>query len=74
MISTVFYQFTVLLKYHILINHLLFPAQLPTLGGLFPSIRVVFVSLVECRWSTLRLFQLRLSRGRFCTFTLTPYF
>ena len=46
----------------------------PHLGRLFPSIRVILVSLVECRWSTLCLFQLRFSRGRFCTFTLTPYF
>ena len=35
MISTVFYQFTVLSKYHILINRLLFPAQLPTLVDFF---------------------------------------
>ena len=39
MISTVFYQLTVLLKYHILINHPLFPDQLPTLDGRFPSIK-----------------------------------
>ena len=51
-----------------------FQPNSPPLMDFFLQSRIILVSLVECRWRTLCLFQLRFNRGRFCTFTLTPYF